>query len=266
MKPFGVTASLMIAVSFSASSALGRPWVESEGGFELNWSNLLIKFNGQVITQEGDGDALKQVDRVAWRNGFDASAKVVDAILGQQVEALRLSSARSPSADGGSALEAGRQAYLKTVKSLETTYYASGQVQMAMQGQLRSAFGVLLGELALGSEASDSGSGDNEDATLVLTVPTSTKPVVAFWLVDSEGDTLFSPKNVNKSVLSQGTMASWFKGHAPENILKSGKSQSLQVVKVMDGARFVVDREAFKALLPASHKSLTAGKVVIVGT
>lgn len=245
-----------------ASAASGAPWIVHDSQGNLDWSDLSLRFYGEANATGGKEAGLKQIDRVAWRNGFEVSAKALDSLVQEQLEASRLLK-KSPRLESP-ALESARSAFFKSVKSLETVYYSSGHVQVAMHADPKTVFRALLLNLGAGSGTGKMAT-DQAATTLVIEVPGSVKPTFAFSLVDAGGEVLHSPEMVGPEVIKQGTMARWYKGSGPENIKKTVKNQSLKVERINGGARFQVDRSAFLALDSEAREALRTGKVIIVG-
>ena len=260
--PFAIAAFILVA-GVAATSAQGKPWISTADGVEVNWARLTARFEGIAVSGLADREGLKGLERTAWRNGYEKAGPVLDRILKDQYTVLGMQDHWQ--AAGDESLVKARDEVKKSVKSLNATFFASGAIEVSMEAALQAGFANALKKAGAGgakvSQSEVSGGG------LVLKLPASAGPSVAFWLIDSSGKVLFEPSKASGLALAQGSMGRWFRGEVDQEVsVIIGKDHEvMKVSEVRGGNRFVVDPTKFAALRENTLKALVDGKVALVG-
>lgn len=253
--PIAVCAFLAALIS---NNAHAKPWVVDADGVEINWSNMTARFAGVAATGTENRDGLKGLERTAWRNGYEKAVPVLDRVLRDQHSRT---GALTPASSSDETLTKARSEVVKSVQSLNATFYASGAVEVSMEARLQAGFANALRKAGAGQAAGGGSSGG-----LVLQLPQGAQPSVAFWLVDSSGKVLFDPGKTSPAALAQGSMGRWFRGAGNQEVsgIIGDNHETLAVSGVRDGNRFVVDASRFAGLRGETLKALADGRVALV--
>ena len=244
-----------------SSSACGAPWIESSGDLQVNWSSLTARFSGVASSAPGEREGLKGLERSAWRQGYEGAGSKLEQLLRDQFAR----SSVGTKAVEGAAVAGAVDEVRKTIKSLNVTFFASGAVEVAMEATLNPGLSAALKESGPGTKPVPAAGSESDATGVVLKVPASVRPSVAFWLVDSSGKVLFEPAMASSSALAQGTMGRWYRTPDVTEVsrLAGENPEVLTVVEVRQGNRFVVDAQQFAKLGPAALRALSDGKAVL---
>ena len=252
---FLATSCVFFALAVSRK-ADAKPWIVESEGVEINWSDMTARFEGIASSEASKQDGLKDLERTAWRNGYEKAVPVLERVLRDQ-HAKTGRSVDSP--DAG--LAKARSEVVKSVQSLNATFFASGAVEVSMEAKLREGFANALRKAGAGQAGAGGSSGG-----LVLQLPKGVNPSVAFWLVDSSGKVLFEPAKVSSAAVAQGAMGRWLHGPDKSEIssIIGNSHETLSVDGVVDGNRFVIDASRFAALRGETLKALADGRVALI--
>lgn len=250
----------MLAIFAGAADlrAFAKPWVVDAGGVEVDWSNLTARFDGVAGSDANDRDGLKDLERKAWRNGYEKAVPVLDRILGSEFGKVSGQDAASDEA-----LSRGRNEVVKSVQSLNAKFYASGAVQVSMEARLQAGFASALRRVGAGRDNGESGRGSGG---LVLELPPGAEPASAFWLTDESGKVLFDPSRASSAAVAQGSMGRWFRDARPQEIsgIVGNNPERLTVRTIRDSNRLVVDGRRFSGLGAGTLRALADGRVALI--
>ena len=258
MKHHGLfNAAVCAFLAFTVTgNANAKPWIVQADGIEINWSNLTARFDGVAASDVAKQDGLKDLERTAWRNGYERAVPVLDRVLRDQHAKTGTPVNES---DGG--LAKARSEVVKSVQSLNATFFASGAVEVSMEAKLRDGFAHALRKAGAGHAGTGGTSGG-----LVLRLPKGVDPAIAFWLVDSSGKVLFEPRKGSAAAVAQGAMGRWFRNADKSELsaIIGNSHESLNVDGVREGNRLIIDGERFAALRDETLKALADGRVALI--
>ena len=258
----GKSAALCLLM-VGAPPAQAAQWLVNSGGVQVNWSSLSAQFSGVAISQPGDREGLKGLERTAWRNGYEKSGSLLQPLMLDQFGKAGGGNVQPDVAKVTGAVDEVR----KSVRSLNATFFADGSVQVALEASLRAGFAAALRSSGAGSKPMGTTGGESDATGLVIRLTAAVQPSASFWLVDHSGKVLFEPAMLSEEGVSQGSMGRWFRSPGKEEISKiTGENHdSLSVTEVRSGNRLVVDAQQFARLGPGALKALADGKAVLAG-
>jgi hypothetical protein len=230
--------SLLLATGLGLTSiGNAQPVTEQIDRFELNYSTMRIRFYGEAT-----------VDFAA--KGFEGAEKVaVDDGLVYVLSALakvRAEKGLNEEASAALASELTRSAYV-----YNTTYFTDGRVRVELDSSLSRALDAGVNDFASEEPSAE----PSEGSAVVVQISGLKTPLLQTEIRSTDGELLFSPKNVAKSAYRKQLSGRWFYKNSGE--LKSyAGPKPVEINAVAEGDKTLIVTKDSWTRLKAEHPRL----------
>jgi hypothetical protein len=242
---------MIILGLFTTHPAFAEGLSDQHDRIVIDWGNLTVRYFGQAepASQNEDFNAL------ALRARQDSH----DYLMQNLPEINRFANLEmDPSLATDAAYIAKRQ------KSLNTTYFSSGRVQIDMEIPLTSVLkpkAVRFSELNQHVKPSEVA----KTAGLILELDQHQKPSATYTLVDEAGEVLVSPEDVTADNFSKNLMGRWYRSPSKTDLIASVGSHPIRFkAKVLSPDRYQIERESWQEVQERALKAFSLAKIAII--
>jgi hypothetical protein len=228
------------------SSANGLPVTEQIDRFELNYSTMRIRFYGEATVDFA-------------QKGFEGAEKVaIDEGLMYVLSALAKVRAQKGLSEEASAAVADE--LTKTAYVFNTTYFTDGRVRVELDSSLPKAMDPGVADFA----GEDPSAQPSEGSAVVINVNGLKSPLVQTEIRSTDGELLYSAKDVAKSAYKKQMTGRWFFKKSGE--LKSfAGSKPVEIEAVAEGDKtLIVTKESWARLKTEHPRLLEEAKLAFV--
>ncbi|MCB9229891.1 MAG: hypothetical protein H6618_09790 [Deltaproteobacteria bacterium] len=238
--------------------AYGKPYVESLGQIEFDWSRMRLRFYGEYQPQPMEKNVdYAQARAKAVGNGLMMARDKIAEYHRQHL----LSLGENADVAGESGLSGGeRTAKASWVASSE--YFPDGSVRVQMESVLSRA--LLKQSLNLPVQTPPEVPADSRFTGLLLRCSQATAPVAFYRITDESGQLLFSIRDVASSAYEKNLMGRWFTDPGAQELsqLLGPRPASLDVTFLEKG-HFRVHRAAWDQMMEGQRHLLERAQIVI---
>ncbi|WP_141736581.1 hypothetical protein [Oligoflexus tunisiensis] len=230
--------SLLLATGLGLTSVgQAQPVTEQIDRFELNYSTMRIRFYGEATVDFAE-------------KGFEGAEKVaVEDGLMYVLSALSKARAQkglNEEASAALASELTRSAYV-----YNTTYFTDGRVRVELDSSLSRAMDFGVSEFASEEPKSE----PSEGSAIVVQISGLKVPLLQTEIRSTDGELLFSPKDVARSAYKKQLAGRWFFKNSGE--LKSyAGPKPIEINAVAEGDKTLIVTKDSWSKLKADHPRL----------
>jgi hypothetical protein len=239
--------SLLLAMSLGLTSfANAQPVTEQIDRFELNYSTMRIRFYGEAVVDFA-------------QKGFEGAEKIAtDDGLMYALSALAKVRAHKGLNEEASAALA--EELTKTAYVYNTTYFTDGRVRVELDSSMPKAMDPGVTNFA----GEDPSAQASEGSAVVININGLKAPLLQTEIRSTDGELLFSAKDVAKSAYKKQMMGRWFFKKSGE--LKSyAGSKPVEIEAVAEGDKtLIVTKESWTKLKTEHPRLLEEAKLAFV--
>ena len=221
------------------------PVIETYDRFELNWSNMRIKFFGEATADFA-------------QKGFDGAEKLAtdDGLLYalRQVPKVRQEKGLPADAPASIANQVTKQAFVSN-----TTYFADGRVRVELESSLAKALEPDVSEF----KADEPTAEPTQATAVIVTIKGSKGPGLISEIRSPDGEVLFSAKDIARSAYRRQLTGRWFFRSSPE-LRNFGGDQPVEVEAVWQNGSIALDKETWSKIRAAHPRLLEEAKLAFV--
>lgn len=223
-----------------------QPVTESVDRFELNYSNMRIRFYGEATADFS-------------QKGFEEAEKIAtdDGLLYALNSLAKIRTQKGLKSENPVMLanELTKQAYVAN-----TIYFTDGKVRVELESSLPKALDNGYGEFN-GEEPKAPAS----DATAILIQIEGIKiPLMEAEIRSPEGELLYSPKNIAKSAYRKQMLGRWFFKNSSELKAYAGQTPVVVDAKAESGKSLVLAKDTWEKLKLEHPRLLEEAKIAYV--
>jgi len=245
----------VFSLFFVESSALCGSLTEKFDRYEIDWSNLTIRYYGVSSISE-NGNDFKSIEVEARKDAARYAYASMKEMLPQKHPDLSTEAVKEEA-------RAAAERLVGNSNSYNTTYFADGTVQVAFENSLIAAVGSV--ELpASSSGIPHSGLENSEYTGVVFEVAGKMLPTATYKVVGGAGTVLFSAGDVSKSSFESNLMGRWFQRASDEELNKIVGANPL-IVPATAGSNgiIVVDDRIFQSVASSAASHLRNATIAI---
>jgi len=237
----------VVALSLGAHELSAQPVVESFDRFEMNWSNMRLRYFGESTANKN----LDVAEKEATDQGLLYALANVPKIRGE----------KGVSVDNAEniAHAVSKQSYV-----FNTVYFSNGKVRVELESSLalaldpgRKPYVSRPEETMAEGEAAPSGSG------VVIEVKGLKTPQLVSEIHDNTGELVYSSQDVSPDAYKKQLIGRWFYKNSSELRGFAG-GEPLKVEADFRDGKLVVDKEAWNQVRRSTSKLLGEGRVAFV--
>jgi hypothetical protein len=246
---------LVFSSFFLGFSAFGGSLTEKFDRYEIDWSNLTIRYYG-VSSESEIGNDFRSIEVEARKDAARYAYASMKDILPKKHPDLRADAIKDEA-------KAAAERLVGNSNSYNTTYFADGSVQVAFENSLVAAVGHV--ELPRSSSGiANSGMENSEFTGVVFEVSGKIVPTATYKVVGGAGTVLFSAGDVSKSSFESHLMGRWFQRASDEELNKTVGNNPLVVAATAgsDGI-IVVDDRTFQSVASSAASHLRSATIAI---
>ncbi|MBC7660136.1 MAG: hypothetical protein H7249_10540 [Chitinophagaceae bacterium] len=237
----------LVVLSLCAHELSAQPVVEAYDRFEMNWSNMRLRYFGE----SGAAKNLDVAEKEATDQGLLYALANIPKIRGEK--GVSVENAENI------AHAVSKQSYV-----FNTIYFSNGKVRVELDGSLALALDPGRKPYVKSSEGEAEAAADSETGSgVVIQVKGAKGPQLIGEIHDSGGDLVYSSQDVSPDAYRKNLIGRWFYKNSSE--LKSfagGKPLTVEA-EYRDG-KLVVDKEAWAQVKKFTPKLLNEGRVAFV--
>lgn len=236
----------VVALSLGAHELSAQPVVESYDRFEMNWSNMRLRYFGESSVNKN----LDVAEKEATDQGLLYALANVPKIRGEK--GVSVENAESI------AHAVSKQSFV-----FNTVYFSNGKVRVELESSLALALDpgrkpfVSRPEAEGGDEGAAAGSG------VVIEVKGLSAPQLVSEIHDSAGELVYSSQDVSPDAYKKQLIGRWFYKNSSELRGFAG-SEPLKVEADFKDGKLVVDKDAWNQVRKSTSKLLGEGRVAFV--
>jgi hypothetical protein len=238
---------MLLATGLGLTSlAHAQPVTEQIDRFELNYSTMRIRFYGEAavdFAQKG----FEGAEKVATEDGLKYALAALAKVRSQK--------GLSEEASAALATELTRTAYVSN-----TTYFTDGRVRVELDSSLPKAMDPGVNEFA----GEDPAAQASEGSAVVVQVNGLKTPFLQLEIRSTDGELLYSPKDVAKSAYKKQMVGRWFFKNSGE--LKSyAGPKPVEIDAVAEGDKtLIVTKDSWTKLKTEHPRLLEEAKLAFV--
>lgn len=240
----GLLAAVMFAGVLPSGFALAQPVIENFDRFEMNWSNMRVRYYGESPSDPNKG-------------GYELAEK--EAVNKGLMYALTT----VPKMREGKGLKADAPGIPETVTKLSyvynTVYFSDGRVRTELNSSLAAALDP--GHSKFAGDTPNAAA--PEASSIILEVSSAKSPFVVQEIKTSTGDLAYSSESVAKDAYKKQLTGRWFYANSPELREFSG-SKPLKIAAEVHNGQIVVDKDEWAKLRATNERLLQEAKVAYV--
>jgi hypothetical protein len=244
------------AVFIVAESALAEPLIEKVENFEIDWSNLTVRYTGSAHLNEAEKpETLRDIELLARRAGANTAYASARSVLSKKVYEVDPERVRQDAIAAADEL-------VKAASSTQTRYFADGTVQVGFEAPLGpslAAFARTASNKGLAAEWEQP-----KNTGIVFEIDGKAQPMANYRILNSAGASLFASGDLAPEVYASGLMGRWFL-NARDHELKRIVGDDPAVVKLTHGSpgTFIVDEDAWRALVASNAQHLLQARIAL---
>ncbi|MDQ3234834.1 MAG: hypothetical protein M3Q07_23765 [Pseudobdellovibrionaceae bacterium] len=230
--------SLLLAAGLGLTSVgHAQPVTEQIDRFELNYSTMRIRFYGEASVDFS-------------QKGFEGAEKIAtEDGLGYVLTALAKIRTQKGLSEGASAALASE--LTKTAYVYNTTYFTDGRVRVELDSSLPRALDLGVSEFA----GEDPKAAASDGSAVVVQISGLKTPFLQTEIRSTDGELLYSPKDVAKSAYKKQMTGRWFFKNSGE--LKSYVgAKPVEIDAVAEGDKTLIVTKDSWTKLQAEHPRL----------
>lgn len=202
---------LVWAVAFwsMAMPVQAAEFVEQFDRFEINWSNLRLRYYGEAsgLSSEAGRKSYRDLERGAWQEGLSYAARSLPALYKDRI-----------AANEAEAIAAAER-LTRSTYSYNTIYFADGSVRVLLENVLPRTIDLK----GIGFRQQSEPSIDHLAHTgVVFRIRGMSNPLATYKIVDQDHAVLFEPSDVAEEAFRRNLMGRWFSVNASGTALREG--------------------------------------------
>lgn len=234
-----------VAIFSISSLAQGAALIERDGRFEWNWSTGNVRYYGTSLSDTSDGKTWRPAEQRAWSEGLTHGEKNLPQVIAQRI------------GSGDAQVPQKFSKLLSATRSVNTTYYGDNRIKVTLETPIAAAVKQLSG----GGRSEEMSAGSSPGGVVVIKVPKTTNPSIAFSVIDETGKELVSAKQMIASIVGGSAAPRWFKtsANAPDVPAVSEKTSELKASSTSKGVLKVQSgdwRPEYASLVTTGHAAV----------
>jgi hypothetical protein len=239
--------SLLVALGLGLTSgSFAQPVTEQIDRFELNYSTMRIRFYGEAVVDFA-------------QKGFEGAEKIAtdDGLVYALASLAKIRAQKGLKDDDSPAIAS---EITKTAFVYNTTYFTDGRVRVELESSLPRVLDYGVSEFG-GEEPKSQVS---EGSAVVLQISGLKTPFLQMEIRSTDGELLYSPKDVAKSAYKKQMVGRWFFKNSSE--LKSYVgSKPVEINAVAEGDKtLIVTKDSWSKLQTEHPRLLEEAKLAFV--
>ncbi len=234
----------LVALSLGAHELGAQPVLESFDRFEMNWSNMRLRYFGESA-------ANKNLD-VAEKEATD------QGLLYALANVPKIRSEKGASLDNAETIAhaVSKQSYV-----FNTVYFSNGKVRVELESSLALALDP--GRKPFVSRPDEADTVATASSGVVIEVKGLKAPQLVSEIQDSAGELVYSSQDVSPDAYKKQLIGRWFYKNSSELKGFSG-AQPLRLEAEYKDGKLIVDKEAWNQAHQSTSKLLGEGRVAFV--
>jgi hypothetical protein len=235
-------------------TAQGRPIIEKTANIEINWFDLKAAAHEVVLLEQSPpAQSYKSAELQARQKARNALLQDFKSLISAKV-----SGSQATKDEGGLSPNASR-----ALNSINTIYNSDGSVRVEYEANL----GRLINTDTLGTQGSDSDDSELQPATysgLLIQLKGEMPPRAIYEVLSSNGELLYSHKNVNRQILKKKLMGRWAQNASSDEISKAlgSKPITLEATAGKPG-QMIVDETQWRLATGTNPQLLLNANILI---
>lgn len=233
----GIATTVLSAIL--SAPALGVAVIEKNDRFEIDYSAQRVRYYGEAVVQQADGDAaMKAAERRARLEGLEYFASSSAKVLPFKAEGVK-----------------------DNTTSFVTNYYGDGSVRVYLETSLTSVApkDISFAQKGLADASAVPTSG------IVFAVDKKAKPAAVYQVVDESGAVLFEARDMAEAAFRERLMGKWLERPGEKDLAAAvGAHPTRIALKAISPGKFQAARSEWEALIKEGRPHLVNGRVALV--
>jgi hypothetical protein len=251
-----VFSSFCLMVGIHSTSLFAEPITESSNGFEIDWTNLTVRYVGAANAKDAERvETLRDIELLARRAGANLAYNSIRSVVAKKIQEVDIDRIKEDAVKAADEL-------VKAASSTETSYFADGTVEVGFEaplGQAVAQFNRVSEPRNLSAEYEEA-----KNSGIVFEVVGKVSPTANYRVLNQAGVALFSAADVSTVAFQSGLMGKWF-ANARESELRRAVGENPVTVRLSKGSAgtFVVDEESWRSLVNSNARNLQNARIAI---